>query len=234
MTFNATDQCISTKGVVQTDEDEQELQGRLIKDIFKNADTMAHWHATISSARGESFRKKLLSLLGDGLTSEEINRLRKEFGVEEYTRHINKFIELGLIKAQKINDKDGFMRTELGERAINLIRNLERKIGLEKAQKIFNTSMGKNSIRLFLRIYGQDRQQDFSSGEIIYTPLEIGSMSSFLPRSIEGIAAIDKLDDAGLVSYMDDGRVHVNPRRSVAFYQYLRGLYLLILTREKD
>ena len=37
-----------------------------------------------------------------------------------------------------------------------------------------------------------------------------------------------KLDDAGLISYLDDGNVHVNPRRSTAFYHYLRNLYLLL------
>ncbi len=39
---------------------------------------------------------------------------------------------------------------------------------------------------------------------------------------------MDKLDDAGLVSYMDDGNIHVNPRRSTAFYAYLRKLYQLL------
>lgn len=39
---------------------------------------------------------------------------------------------------------------------------------------------------------------------------------------------MDKLDGAGLVSYMDDGNIHVNPRRSTAFYAYLRKLYQLL------
>ena len=51
-------------------------------------------------------------------------------------------------------------------------------------------------------------------------------------RSVEGISSMDKLDDAGLVSYMDDGNIHVNPRRSTAFYSYLRKLYRLLPTPE--
>ncbi len=47
-------------------------------------------------------------------------------------------------------------------------------------------------------------------------------------RSIEGISSMDKLDDAGLVSYLDDGQIHVNPRRSSAFYAYLKKLYQLL------
>ena len=45
---------------------------------------------------------------------------------------------------------------------------------------------------------------------------------------------MDKLDDAGLVSYLDDGNIHVNPRRSTAFYAYLRKLYELIAKPQGD
>ena len=55
-------------------------------------------------------------------------------------------------------------------------------------------------------------------------------------RGVEGVSAIDKLDDAGLTSYLEDGNVHVNPRRSTAFYHYLRNLYILLArgTRNSD
>jgi hypothetical protein len=225
---------VATKNAVEElnlEESGEEMTGLAIHDIFKQAEVLARWHSTLTSPRGKFFRNKLLHLLSDGLTAEEIEELRKEFGVEEYARHINKFVELGLIKPQKIDGQDGYIRTEAGEQTVNLTRRLETKLGQDRAEKSYNASLGPNSIRLFLKIYGQDRPRDFASGEIIYTPLEIGRLASFLPRSIEGIAAVDKLDDAGLVSYLDDGRVHVNPRRSVGFYQYLKGLYTLILTR---
>ena len=68
-----------------------------------------------------------------------------------------------------------------------------------------------------------------SSREIIYTPLEIGQLMRLFARSVEGISSMDKLYDAGLVSYLDDGNIHVNPRRSTAFYAYLKKLYQLLL-----
>ncbi|MCH8986913.1 hypothetical protein IIA94_01955, partial [Patescibacteria group bacterium] len=121
----------------------------------------------------------------------------------------------------------GYRRTELGERAINAIRELERKVGEERAKPIWEAALGKNSIRLFLKVYGSPKKSN-DEGDIVFTPLEIGQISTFLPRTIEGIAAIDKLDDAGLVSYLEDGNVHVNPRRSTAFYSYLKNLYSIL------
>ena len=47
-------------------------------------------------------------------------------------------------------------------------------------------------------------------------------------RSVEGISSMDKLDDAGHVSYLSDGKSHVNPRRSTAFYAYLERLRRLL------
>ena len=88
--------------------------------------------------------------------------------------------------------------------------------------------MGVNALRLFLTIFGNNKEPDLVSREVIYTPLEIGQLMRVFARSLEGISSIDKLDDAGLVSYMDDGNIHVNPRRSTAFYAYLRKLYQLL------
>ena len=82
---------------------------------------------------------------------------------------------------------------------------------------------------------------DFALGQVgggavvesYLTPLEIGQLIRSFSRSVEGIAAIDMLDDAGLISYLEDGGVHVNPRRSTAFYHYLRNLhYLRVRARE--
>lgn len=206
---------------------EYHLQGMIIKDIYKQADRIARLHATLTSPRGEFFRRKLLHMLADGLTSEEILKITKEFGVEEYKRHINKFIEDGFVMMIDVDGKEGYVRTAHGEKAINALRALERKIGPEKAKAIFIASLGSNSIRLFLKVYGQKHAEENVGEDIIYTPIEIGQLSTFLPRTIEGLASIDKLDDAGLVSYLDDGNIHVNPRRCVAFYQYLKALYEL-------
>lgn len=207
---------------------EHHLPGTVIKDIYKQAEQIARLHATITSPRGEFFRQKLLQLLADGLTAEEILQLTKEFGLEESRRHINKFLDAGFIALADLDGKEGYARTALGEEAINALRELERKIGPEKAKAIYMAALGPNSLRLFLRVYSHQSDGASVDTDIIYTPLEIGQLSAFLPRTIEGLAAIDKLDDAGLVSYLEDGNIHVNPRRCVAFYQYLKGLYKLI------
>ena len=68
--------------------------------------------------------------------------------------------------------------------------------------------------------------------EVIYTPLEIGQLIRVFARSVEGISPLDKLDDAGLVSYMEDGNIHVNPRRSTAFYAYLKKLHQMLVNIE--
>ena len=204
----------------------QDLQGDIIKQLFVFAEQIADLHAVLTGPRGEFFRKKLLQYLSDGLTHDELEKLRKEFGLAETARHINQLLKYKLIKEAVVEKTEGYIRTSYGERTTNALRALEESIGDEKAQKIFFTALGKNSIRMFLKVYGLPKEPQ--DGDIIYTPLEIGQISAFLPRTIEGVAAVDKLDDAGLVSYLDDGRIHVNPRRSVAFYQYLKELYALI------
>lgn len=220
---------LDEKGLNNEGQEDNKMQGKVIKDIFKNAERVARLHAALTSPRGQYFRQKLLHLLADGLTTEEILKLTKEFGVEEYKRHINKFVDCGFIAMVDFGGKEGYVRTALGEAAINALRELERKIGLDKAKAIYMASFGQNSLRLFLRVYGHERAVTSAGADIVHTSIEMGQLAAFLPRTIEGLAAIDKLDDAGLVSYLDDGNIHVNPRRCVAFYQYLKRLYELIV-----
>lgn len=206
------------------------LEGNIIKNIFQNAEVVAQLHAVITSPRGQYFRIKLLHYLRDGLALDEVERLRKEFGVEESERHLNKFLKFGLIQETKLaGELQGYIRTPLGEEALNSVRELERKIDPDRTKRILEAALGPNSVKLFLTIFGNKKEPDEKSREIIYSPIEIGQFARFLPRTIEGIAAIDKLDDAGLVSYLEDGNVHVNPRRSTAFYYYLKNLYRLLL-----
>ena len=203
---------------------EENFQGEDIKDIFDNAEAIADLHATLTSPRGKFFRRRLLQLLSNGLTQEEVEQLRKEFGLEESKRHLNKFLEHRLIIEE---EGEKYRRSELGEQAINMIREMERKVGEERAKPIWQAALGKNSISLFLKLYGSSKKPT-QGMNIIYTPLEIGQIARFLPRTIEGISATDKLDSAGLVSYMEDGNIHINPRRSTAFYSYLQGLYSIL------
>lgn len=205
----------------------EKLQGELIKKIFIHTEQITELHGVLTSPRGDFFRRRLLQYLSGGLSYEEIDKLRQEFGLEETERHLHRLVKYKLIEEATVEGAQGYRRTGAGEEAVNLVRELERKIGKERAQKMFEAALGKNSIRLFLKVYGTSKEPD-AGGDLVYTPLEIGQIAAFLPRSIEGLAAIDKLDEAGLVSYLEDGRIHVNPRRSVAFYQYLQGLYKLI------
>lgn len=196
-------------------------------------EAVAELHAVVSSPRGQYLHRRLLHSLRAGLTIDEIERLRKELGVEEYERHINKLEKWRLIELVRSKEEvKGYVRTALGEEALNAVRELERKIGEDRAKAIYVAALGANAMRLFLTIFGNDKEPDLPSREVTYTPLEIGQLMRLFSRSVEGISSMDKLDDAGLVSYLDDGNIHVNPRRSTAFYAYLRKLFDLLVKAE--
>ena len=205
------------------------LAGVTIKEIFQNIEAVAELHAVLSSPRGHFLHRRLLHALRGSLTHDEIERLRKEHGVEESDRHINKLVKWGLIDPMgTAGEITGYVRTALGEEALNAVRELERKIGEDRATNICQSALGVNALRLFLTIFGNNKEVDLVSREVVYTPLEIGQLMRLFTRSLEGISSMDKLDDAGLVSYMDDGNIHVNPRRSTAFYAYLKKIYQLL------
>ena len=209
------------------------LAGVTIKEIFQNIEAVAELHGVLSSPRGQFLHRRLLHALRGGLTLDEIERIRQEHGVEESDRHINKLAKWGLIEpVGPSGETTGYVRTELGEEALNAVRELERKIGEDRAMNICQAALGVNALRLFLTIFGNNKEQDLVAREVLYTPLEIGQLTRLFARSLEGISSMDKLDDAGLVSYMDDGNIHVNPRRTTAFYAYLRKLYQLLAKTE--
>ena len=208
----------------------QDLQGDVIKDIFKQAEKIADLHTTLTSPRGDYFRKKLMAKLAKPMEEKEVEQFCLNAGVREYKRHLHKLIKFGLVSKQEKDNATNiftYMRTYEGEEAVNIVRELERKLEMGRTKKILQAALGQNSIRLFLKVYGNPKSSK-PGEDIIYTPLEIGQISTFLPRTIEGISAIDKLDDAGLVSYIEEGNIHVNPRRSTAFYQYLKALHQLL------
>ena len=210
------------------------LEGVAIRKIFQNIEAVAELHAVLSSPRGQYLHRRLLHSLRGRLTLDEIDHLRKELGVEEYDRHINKLMKWGLIEpVRSTGGITGYVRTDLGEEALNAVRELERKIGEDRSRVICEAALGVNAIRLFLTIFGDNKEPDLALREVVYTPLEIGQLMRLFARSLEGISSMDKLDDAGLVSYLDDGKIHVNPRRSTAFYAYLRKLYQLLLKTER-
>ena len=203
--------------------------GTLIEKVLEHVVEVAELHAVLTSPRREYLRRRLLQSLRSAMTIDEIEGLRREFGAQEYERHIHKFLRWGLVKpVTSGEDVTGYVRTSLGEEGLNIVRELQRKVGEERGRSVAEAGLGSNAIKLFLTIFGNPKEVDLKTREILYTPLEIGQLIRVFSRSVEGVSAIDKLDDAGLISYLDDGNVHVNPRRSTAFYHYLRNLYLLL------
>ena len=201
----------------------------MIEKVLEHVVEVAELHAVLSSPRRQYLRRRLLQSLRSAMTIDGIEALRGEFGAQEYERHINKFLIWGLVEpVTSGEDVTGYVRTGLGEEGLNIVRELERKVGEERARSIAEAGMGPNTIKLFLTIFGHPKELDLTTREILYTPLEIGQLFRVFSRSVEGVSAIDKLNEAGLISYLEDGKVHVNPRRTTAFYHYLRNLYFLL------
>ena len=207
-----------------------ELAGQKIKEIFGRAEEIAELHACLTSSRGDNFRVRLLQALEVVLDEKAIEQLRIESGVNEYHRHLNRLLGFGLVRLQETDSKRMYLRTGLGEKAINALRQFEIRINKEGAKAVYSATLGPNSIRLFLRIYGDCREADWDRLQITYTPVEIGRLSLFLPRTIEGISAIDKLNEAELLVYREDNHIHMQPVKARSFYQYLQGLHEIART----
>ncbi len=217
----------------ETVEQFEELQGVRIKILFQKADELAELHQAVASPRAGYFHRKLLQFLEKPRTVYELEQFQKEYQTREFARHIDQLSLLGLI--EKRPEEGVMVRTPAGEGVINVIRRFETRAGEKEAREVFEASCGPNSIRLFLKVYGTPREINWNEPEISFTPSEIGKICAFLPRSIEGIAAIDKLSDAKILTYCDDTpdntkqRIVLNARLARCFYQYLIGL-LEILT----
>lgn len=205
------------------------LEGVTIKDIYRNLAPVVELHSMLTSTHGQYLYQRLLHALRANLARDEIESLREESGVKESDRHINRLAKWNLIESATTSEGvTGYVRTALGEEALNAVRELERKLGSERAAAVCRSAMGVNAIKMFLTIFGDNKEPDLFTRRVTYTPLEIGQLIRGFVRSLEGISSLDKLDDAGLLSYFEDGNIHVNPRRSTAFYAYLRKLYQLL------
>lgn len=207
---------------------DSELEGLRIKKLFENTEALAELHATLTSDRGNYFRMKLLHRLSTWVDEAELKQLSEEETLEECARHLNKLIRFKLVRTLETHGEKRYIRTELGERAVNATRALERGIGRRAAENIYEVSLGPNSIRAFLRVYGRKGEIDFTSKEIKYTISEIAKLFSFIQRGIDRISAMDKLDLTGLFVYKDDGFVYIEPQKAREFYRYLLELREII------
>lgn len=200
------------------------LEGKVIKEIYKQAEAYAALHQTLTSPRGNYFRLQLLQAVRSETSQAELHRLRLAQGMGELDRHINRLVFFQLVKEIPGGEKK-WQRTPQGEAVMNAVKKLETEITQEETKKIFTAFLGVNSIRLFLHVYSSKREIDPGKKDISFTTQEIGKISLFLPRSMEGYAAIDKLSDAEILVYSEgDQKVHLDPRKATAFYRYLKEL----------
>ena len=206
------------------------VPGQLIKEVYGNADDIADLHACLTSPRGDNFRFRLLQGLEEPMRESEVEDLRIESGINEYHRHLTRILSAGLARVDETGGERKYLRTELGETAVNSVRSFARRVGEGVAHVVFAAALGPNSIRFFLRIYDDRREPDWDNLQIRYTAAEIGRGSLFLPRTIDGISAIDKLNDADLLTYRDDNHVYVQASRARSWYQYLKELNGMVVT----
>ena len=167
----------------------EELAGETIRDVFKQAREVAELHGCLTSPRGDNFRFRLLQAMESPLSEVDIQGLRDGAGINEYHRHLHMLLKFGLARVQEIDYERKYLRTGLGEKAINAVRQLERRITAEEAWPIYLACLGCNSIRFFLRIYGDRSEASWEKLPVSYTPAEMGRLSLFLPRVIEGASA---------------------------------------------
>ena len=202
-----------------------ELSGKTIKEIFRHAGEVALLHACLTSPRGDYFRFHLLQAMEVPVAEAGIEKIQLQSGTNEYHRHLLSLMRFGLVHEEETEGVKLFSRTDLGERAINAVRELERRITDESAQAIYLASLGPNSIRFFLRTYGNTAEASWNHLQIRYSPAEMGRLSLFLPRAIDGVSAIDSLNEADIVVYREDNYVYMHATKARSFYQYLRELY---------
>ncbi len=210
-----------------------ELAGRAIKELFRRAEEISHLHSCLTSPRGDYLRLRILQAMEAPLVESEIEDVQAESEVQEHIRHVNKLLNVGLISAIGSDSESKYARTDLGEKAVNAVREFERNIGEEIARAVYSAALGPNSIRLFLRIYGDKREPARDHLDVRYTPAEVGKMSLFLPRIIEGVSAVDKLSEAGLFVYSDDDYIYMPAVKARSFYRYLRELYEMVCAQKR-
>ena len=206
-----------------------DLAGNTIKEVFGHADQVADLHACRTSRRGDYFRFRLLQQMESPMGEEAAERMRVESGVNEYHRHLHMLLRHRLARLVDGDGASSLVRTDLGESAVNAVRELERRIGVAQARSIYCASLGPNCLRLFLRIYGDTGKASWEHLQVTYSPADIARLALFLPRAIDGISAVDTLNEAQLVVYREDNRVYMQATRARAFYHYLKELYAIVL-----
>ncbi len=93
----------------------REIEGARIKVIFKEAQAIAALHNTITSPRGDYFRRRLLQALEAEQEVSQLEELREAADLRESHRHLNKLLESGLIRSLDGKAGESYERSKLRE-----------------------------------------------------------------------------------------------------------------------
>ncbi len=210
------------------------LRDREVRWIFKRAEPLALLHVVLNSSAGDRFGRRLLECLEDPVAMDAVNRLAEDNGVSDAGRYVSAKLRHGLVRTVSAGagNATALVRTQLGDRALNALIALERRIGAAAVATISQADLGTNCLRLFLRLYtGNGKTASTVAGRATtaYSWERVSELTMFLPRGIEALAAIEMLANAGLLIYDDAKQMLMLPSvRARAFYQYLIALGLLM------
>ncbi len=112
----------NSDGDITVEQPDEDLQGKLIKEIFARAEEIADLHAVITSSRGDRFRARLLHALESKMDRAAIQKLAEETNLREYHRHLNKLAKFGLVQVEPAAEGETIVRAPLGEQAVNATR----------------------------------------------------------------------------------------------------------------
>lgn len=210
------------------------FRDREVRRIFKRAGALARFHVALNSPAC-----RLLESLQDAVATDSVSRLAEDTGLSATGRYVSLKLRYGLVReAETGGGNRALVRTELGERALNAITALERRIGAEAAAAISEADLGPNCFRLFLRLYtdgGKEASIVDGRSTTAYSWERVSELTMFLPRRIEALAAIEMLANAGLLIYDDAKQMLTLPSvRARAFYQYLTALSLLMKRKSQQ
>ncbi|CAN2040395.1 putative HTH arsR-type domain-containing protein [Candidatus Magnetomoraceae bacterium gMMP-15] len=194
--------------------------------MSRKAYSLADLHWILTSPQGGKLRVELLQTLSNfSFCADEIKCLWKDENIadiKEYLSHLKKF---KLISDKKKEGNKVFFRTNKGELAVNALKALISRLGDKQSEKIFKACLGKYSIRFFLKAYGKKWDNSFKNLELFFTYTELGWIAMPLPRSIEGMTAFERLNDAGLLIYKNNDEIYMPSIISRNFFRYLEDLY---------
>ncbi|CAN2040394.1 putative HTH arsR-type domain-containing protein [Candidatus Magnetomoraceae bacterium gMMP-15] len=202
-----------------------ELNLRKLPVMIQKSSSLANLHQLLTSQTRGDFRMEMLKLCSTTISCSEIEALRKKRSLNESERHIHQLIRFKLIKENNNKGNKSFCRTQKGNRALLSFKSLINNVGENQAKKIFKASLGDNSIRLFLEIYGEKIRLHPEDKKLYLMPKELARL---IPNNIEGIASFEKLVEAGFFIFEDKKKIFMPFIIATNFFNYLKDLYDII------